>query len=116
MVRPGFLRHCLPRLRIVAVSALGAALVIATAVPAAALPHPSVAVSQGSMTYPTEGQTGVDTTHAFTWSTVPGAQGYILAVGTTKYGTNLVNSGVLPVLACLPYPLGPRCTPRCSRK
>lgn len=44
---------------------------------------------------PVNGQTKVNTANPFTWTTVAGAQGYYLAVGTSKYGTDLVNSGVL---------------------
>jgi hypothetical protein len=47
-------------------------------------------------TYPTNGQQNVDTTKPFTWSTVSGAQGYYLFVGTTPGGYDLVNSGPLP--------------------
>jgi hypothetical protein len=46
--------------------------------------------------YPLDGATNVSTTRQFTWTPVAGAQGYILVIGTTLYGTNLANSGVLP--------------------
>ncbi len=49
-----------------------------------------------AFTYPTAGQTNVDTTQPFTWSTIPSAQYYYLTVGTTQGGYDLVNSGVLP--------------------
>ncbi len=49
-----------------------------------------------SLTYPAPGQSGVDTARSFTWTTVPGAQGYFLSVGTTLYGSDLVSSGVMP--------------------
>jgi uncharacterized delta-60 repeat protein len=49
-----------------------------------------------SFTYPVPGQPNVDTTKSFTWTTVPGAQGYFLTVGTTLYGSDLVGSGVMP--------------------
>ncbi|MGI8559439.1 MAG: S8 family peptidase [Solirubrobacteraceae bacterium] len=50
----------------------------------------------GVFTYPTNGQTNVDTTKPFTWSTAPAAQGYYLTVGTTKGGYDVVNSGPIP--------------------
>jgi hypothetical protein len=43
-----------------------------------------------------DGATGVDPTRPFNWKPIPQAQGYILVVGTTHFGTNLVNSGILP--------------------
>ena len=55
----------------------------------------TAAVGQGRFTYPVNGQLGVDTTKAFTWSTIPGAQGYVVIVGTTLYGADLGSSGVL---------------------
>jgi hypothetical protein len=55
----------------------------------------TAAVGQGRFTYPVNGQLGVDTTKAFTWSTIPAAQGYVVIVGTTLYGTDLGSSGVL---------------------
>lgn len=55
--------------------------------------HP---LAYATFTNPLDGQTNVDTTKTFTWNTVPGAQGYVLIVGTTLYGSNLLNSGVLP--------------------
>ena len=56
----------------------------------------TAAVGQATFTYPVNGQTDVNPANPFTWSTVSGAQGYILVVGTTVYGTDLVSSGVLP--------------------
>jgi hypothetical protein len=56
-------------------------------------------VDHAQMLSPVNGQLNVDTTQAFTWSPIPDAQGYILVVGTTVYGTNLVNTGVLPPTA-----------------
>ena len=47
-------------------------------------------------TYPYDGQPGVDTTKPFTWKTLAAAQAYYLVAGTAPYGTNLVNSGILP--------------------
>lgn len=49
-----------------------------------------------NFTYPVNGQAGTDPTKAFTWTANPQAQGYILVVGTTSFGTNLANSGILP--------------------
>ncbi|MDQ6948035.1 MAG: hypothetical protein M3256_17645 [Actinomycetota bacterium] len=56
----------------------------------------TAAPGEATFTFPLNGQTGVDPTRAFTWSTVPQAQGYILVVGATQYGSNLVFSGMLP--------------------
>jgi hypothetical protein len=47
-------------------------------------------------TYPVDGQTAVDTTRPFTWSTSPTASYYDLMIGTTPGGADLVNSGVVP--------------------
>jgi endoglucanase len=63
----------------------------------AAVPRPaSAAVTTPAFTNPTNGRVGVDTTKPFAWTTVPGAQGYYLTVGTTLGGYDLLNSGVLP--------------------
>ena len=45
---------------------------------------------------PTNGATNVDTSQPFSWSPAPGAAHYLLSVGTTKGGYDLVNSGALP--------------------
>jgi hypothetical protein len=57
----------------------------------------SAAPGQASFSYPVNGQINVDITRGFSWTTVACAQGYYLTVGTTQYGSDLVNSGVLPV-------------------
>lgn len=49
-----------------------------------------------AFTYPVNGQTGADPTKALTWTANWQAQGYIVVVGTTRFGTNLANSGILP--------------------
>jgi hypothetical protein len=53
----------------------------------------------------------------FTWSTIAGAQNYYLVVGTSHYGTNLVNAGILPAgQSSYPVPALPQAgssTPRC---
>jgi serine protease len=71
----------------------------------------TLTVNQAVLTYPTDGATNVDTTQPFTWSTIPQAQGYILVVGTTVFGTDLLNSGVLPStqssFAVPAFPSGP---------
>jgi len=60
-------------------------------------PSQSVAVAGNAIfTNPWDGQPNVDTTMPFTWKTLAAAQGYILVVGTTGYGSNLMNSGILP--------------------
>lgn len=68
-------------------------------------------VNQATLSYPTNGQTDVDTTSPFTWTTIPQAQGYDLIVGTSQYGANLVNSGILPATqssyAVPALPVGP---------
>jgi hypothetical protein len=53
-------------------------------------------VANATFTYPTAGQANVDATNPFTWTVVPGAQGYAVAVGTTAFGTDVAQSGVLP--------------------
>lgn len=55
----------------------------------------TAAPGMATFTYPVNGQENVATPNTFTWSTIPAAQGYILVIGTTLFGTNLVNSGVL---------------------
>ncbi len=52
--------------------------------------------AEGTFAYPTNGQSGVDTTEPFSWTTTATAQGYILVIGTKQFGTDLVNSGILP--------------------
>jgi hypothetical protein len=47
-------------------------------------------------TRPLDGHTAVTATQALTWSTVASAQGYVVVVGRIRYGTDLINSGVLP--------------------
>jgi len=56
----------------------------------------TVAPSQASFTFPLDGQADVDPTEPFTWSSIPQAQGYIVVVGTRRFGTDVFNSGVLP--------------------
>jgi hypothetical protein len=55
----------------------------------------TAAAGHATFINPVNGQTTVDNAQPFTWTKLFGAQGYILVVGTTKYGTDLVNSGVL---------------------
>jgi hypothetical protein len=56
----------------------------------------TAAPSQASLTNPLNGAQNVDTTKPFTWSTSPGAEAYLLAVGTAPNTADVVNSGVLP--------------------
>ncbi len=56
----------------------------------------TAAPGQAALTFPLNGQAGVDPTRALTWLTIPQAQGYLVIVGTSQYGANLANSGVLP--------------------
>jgi hypothetical protein len=59
---------------------------------------PPPAPSPAQFTYPVDGQTKVDTVYAagFRWTVPFGAQGFYLIVGTTRYGSDLVNTGVMP--------------------
>lgn len=57
----------------------------------------TAAVGHATLTYPLDLQTNIDTTKPFTWNQIGAAQGYILVVGTTPHGHDLVNSGVLNV-------------------
>lgn len=67
-----------------------------------------VPVDQALFQNPVNGQLNVDTTQPFAWSTIPAAQGYDLIVGTTLYGNDLVNSGVLlPSQSSFPVPVLP---------
>ncbi len=61
----------------------------------ATTPSITITINQAMFTNPTNGQANVDTTQAFTWSTIAEAQGYIVVVGTTLYGSDLANSGVV---------------------
>jgi serine/threonine-protein kinase len=67
-------------------------------------------VDHATFTSPLNGQLNVDSSKAFTWSPTPDAQGYVLVVGTTVYGTDLVSSGILPAgttsFAVAPLPTG----------
>jgi hypothetical protein len=56
----------------------------------------TAAPGEATFTNPLDTQMGADPTRPFTWATIPQAQGYYLAVGTTHFGTNVVNSGILP--------------------
>ena len=56
----------------------------------------TAAPSQAIFTNPLNGQANVDTTKPFTWSTSPGAEAYLLAIGTAANTADLFNSGVLP--------------------
>ncbi len=49
-----------------------------------------------TFTNPLNGQANVARSLIVSWSTIAQAQGYVLVVGTTKHGSDLVNSGVLP--------------------
>jgi sugar lactone lactonase YvrE len=56
----------------------------------------TAAVGHATFSHPVNGQINIDATKPFIWNPIAGAQGYILVVGSTPYGTNLANSGVLP--------------------
>jgi hypothetical protein len=53
-------------------------------------------VLHASLTYPTSGQANVSTLTPFSWTGVPGAQGYQLYIGSTHHGdSRLLKSGLL---------------------
>lgn len=56
----------------------------------------TLTVDQAVFTQPTDGEANVDAIMPFTWSTIGQAQAYDLIVGTTHYGADLLNTGVLP--------------------
>jgi YVTN family beta-propeller protein len=56
----------------------------------------SAAIGHATFTNPVNGQTIANNARTVTWSTIPGAQGYIVALGSSTYGTDLANSGILP--------------------
>ena len=56
----------------------------------------TVSPTTAAFTYPIDGQANVDTTRAFTWLTVPTAQSYVLVVGTTAFGSDLVITSLPP--------------------
>jgi hypothetical protein len=70
-------------------------------VPVSACLDPNAAVTvpapptYATFTYPTQGQTNVDTSQAFAWTPVAVAQGYRVTVGTTAGGSDLM-SATLP--------------------
>ncbi|MGH9124413.1 MAG: hypothetical protein ACRDZ8_06760 [Acidimicrobiales bacterium] len=56
----------------------------------------TAAPGEATFSYPFNGQAGVSPSHPLTWTTIPEAQGYLLTIGTTVYGTNLLKSAPLP--------------------
>lgn len=56
----------------------------------------TAAPGEATFSYPINGQTGVSLSHPLTWTTIPQAQGYLLTIGTTVYGTNVLKSAPLP--------------------
>ena len=54
-----------------------------------------VAAPHASLTYPTAGQTDVDTATPFRWADIPAGQGYQLWVGTSRGDGSLLKSGAL---------------------
>jgi hypothetical protein len=48
-----------------------------------------------TFTSPLNGQSKVARSPVFAWSTIPQAQAYVLVVGTTHFGSDVVNSGIL---------------------
>jgi Putative Ig domain/NHL repeat len=55
----------------------------------------TTAAGPGALSFPANNQANVDPTRPFSWTPAAYAQGYYLIVGTTGYGSDLVNSGVL---------------------
>jgi hypothetical protein len=55
----------------------------------------AVLPAHATLDAPVDGAIDVTTPGEFSWSMVPGAQGYSLVVGTSRFGSNLVSSGVL---------------------
>jgi hypothetical protein len=49
----------------------------------------------GILSYPLNGNTNIDPTKPFTWSATSGSQGTILVIGTTRFGADVANSGIL---------------------
>ena len=66
----------------------------------------AVAPSRAIMAYPLNGESNVNTSHAFTWSPVPGAQYYYLYVGTTQGAVNLAQL-LRPVASSTSYTVPP---------
>jgi hypothetical protein len=58
-----------------------------------------VSISAAQLTYPTPGQTNVDSRQAVTWTPAPDAQGYYVWLGTSSGSKNLFESGALPATA-----------------
>ena len=56
----------------------------------------TAAAGEATFAYPTSGQVNVSSSHPFSWSTIPAAQGYIVVIGTTANGVDVFNSGILP--------------------
>ncbi len=54
-----------------------------------------VAAPHASLTYPTAGQTDVDTATPFSWGDIPAGQGYQLWIGTSRGDGSLLKSGAL---------------------
>ena len=55
----------------------------------------TAAAQRPGFTFPLDGQASVDPTKGFSWTADSRAQAYYLLVGTTIYGSNVVNSGAL---------------------
>jgi NHL repeat len=54
------------------------------------------AAARASLTYPTVGQTNVNTATPFSWGDVPGGQGYQLWIGTSRGDGRLLKTAQLP--------------------
>jgi hypothetical protein len=52
-------------------------------------------IQRATLTAPLNGSTTVDLAQPLTWSTIAGAQGYYLYVGTTPGANNVVNTGAI---------------------
>ncbi|MDQ1417525.1 MAG: hypothetical protein QOF81_3138 [Acidimicrobiaceae bacterium] len=56
----------------------------------------TAAAGRATLTYPLDGQANVDASVPFRWQTIPQAQAYLLSIGTTYGGSDLLWSGALP--------------------
>ena len=82
--------------RVLVALAVALTLSVALGISAAYAARPAAAASPATFTSPTQGQTDVNATQPFTWSSAAGAQGYYLTVGTTVGAYDVLASGELP--------------------
>ena len=58
--------------------------------------HDAMGQQVATLIYPSVNETGVGAAQPFTWSPVPGAQAYAVAVGIPDFGFDIGVSGILP--------------------